>query len=103
MNQWRITMTREDWERSVVKQHLETIYDDKETIDKYTNYIVEQQLPINLWLDVDTCDNEDCGKVDHEFHSTEGMVDGGIGVICNSCFTIDRYSRSNNFRLETPS
>ena len=78
-------MTREDWERSVVSQELSRIYDDKEIIKKYTDYIVEHQLPINLWLDVDTCAIESCGKVDHEFHSTEGMINGGVGVICNSC------------------
>ena len=53
----------------------------KDTVD----YIYENELPMELWDDVDYCANEDCGKVDHEFHSTEGMIDGGIGVICNSC------------------
>lgn len=79
-------MTRYDWQENVVKQELTKTYDSQETIDKFAEYIVEHDLPINQWLDVDTCDKEDCGRIDHEFIDTEGMVNGGIGVICMSCY-----------------
>jgi hypothetical protein len=51
----------------------------KDTVD----YIYENELPMELIDDVDYCDN--CGEIDHEFTDTEGMIDLGIGVICNSC------------------
>jgi hypothetical protein len=76
-------MNRIEWEITLVEQELAKTYSDKETIVNYAKYIVEHELPRISWLDVDECSI--CGGINHEFHSTETMIQGGVGVICEQC------------------